>query len=214
MKIAIVKELMSDSVQDDVKSAVMNAANFLESQGAEIREVSMPVLPYAAPAYFCIASAQAVSALSRFDGVKYGLRGEGATYDERLRDSRTRGFGDEVKRRLLLGNYVLCGENMSDYFNKAQAVRQQVIAEFDAVFADCGAIISPTSMRTAFLSDEPSDYVKIYSSTLYTVPMNLAGLPCISVPVGNAGISITAKKFDDTAVLRIARLIEEGGVQS
>jgi aspartyl-tRNA(Asn)/glutamyl-tRNA(Gln) amidotransferase subunit A len=215
-KIAVVKEWLTDAVEPPVMSAITQTIELLKSQNMEIVELSMPTLPLAAPAYFCLASAEGVSALSRFDGVKYGLKGEGATYDAQLRDSRTRGFGDEVKRRLMLGNFVLSGENMTDYYRKSQAIRRQIIREFDEVFAKADAIISPTSFRTAFELSEPSDYVKIYSSTLYTVPMNLAGLPCVSVPVGNltggspVGISITGRKFDEAAILQIASTIEGG----
>jgi aspartyl-tRNA(Asn)/glutamyl-tRNA(Gln) amidotransferase subunit A len=220
LKIALIKELLTDSVETHVKSAVMGAAERLREQGAEVSEVSLPILDYAAPAYFTLASAEAVSALSRFDGMKYGLRGEGATYEEQLCDSRTRGFGKEVKRRIMLGNFVLSGENMETYFRKALAIKQQTAHDFDEIFTKADVIISPTSMRTAFNLDEPSDFVKIYSSTLYTVPMNLAGLPCISTPCNQPvgfskenmpiGLSVTGKKFDEATILQVARCIEEG----
>jgi len=210
LKIAIVKELLSESVESNVKAAVMNTIDKLKEQGAVVTEVTMPILPFAAPAYFCLASAQAVSALSRFDGVRYGLKGEGISYDEQLRDSRTKGFGDEVKRRLMLGNFVLSGENMEAYYRKSLAIKQQVVREFDEVFAGCDVIISPTSMRTAFDINEPSDYVKIYSSTMYTVPMNLAGLPSVSTPVNMAGVQITGRKFDESTILQVAHAIEGG----
>jgi len=213
LKIAIVKELFTDSVDENVRKAISATIKNLEEQGAVVAEATMPILPYAAPAYFCLASAEGASALSRFDGVKYGLRGEGTTYDERLRDSRTRGFGDEVKRRIMLGNFVLSGDNMETYFRKALAIKQQIVREFDEVFAKADVIISPTSMRTAFSIDEPSDFVKIYSSTLYTVPMNLAGLPSISTPVATdslpCGLSITGKKFDEATILQVADSIEK-----
>jgi aspartyl-tRNA(Asn)/glutamyl-tRNA(Gln) amidotransferase subunit A len=210
LKIALVKEFLTDVTEPAVTAAISKVIDLLKERGAEITELSMPVLPFAAPAYFCLASAEGVSALSRFDGVKYGLKGEGATYDEQLRDSRTRGFGDEVKRRIMLGNFVLSGDNMETYYRKAQAVKQQVIREFDEVFAKADVVISSTSMRTAFLLDEPSDYVKIYSSTLYTVPMNLAGLPCISTPVGNVGVSVTGKRLDEATILQVADIVEKG----
>ncbi|MCL1789483.1 MAG: Asp-tRNA(Asn)/Glu-tRNA(Gln) amidotransferase subunit GatA [Oscillospiraceae bacterium] len=220
LKIALIKELFTDSVEENVKSAVMNAVEFLKSQGAEITEVSVPVLEYAAPAYFVLSSAEGASALSKFDGVKYGLKGEGASYDEQLRDSRTRGFGDEVKRRIVLGNFVLSGDNMDDYFRKALAVKQQVIREYDEVFAKADVVISPTAMRSAFRLDEPSELVKIYSSTLYTVPANLSGLPCVSVPCNRSddfgkeklpvGLSVTGKKFSEATILQVADCIEKG----
>lgn len=213
LKIAIVKELFTDAVEVNVKSAVLGVIESLKGLGAEVVEVSLPNLQYAAPAYFCLASAEAVSSLSRFDGVKYGLKGEGVTYDEQLRDSRTRGLGDEVKRRLMLGNFVLSGDNMESYFRKSLAIKQQLSRDFDDVFTKADVVISPTSMRTAFSIDEPSDFVKIYSSTLYTVPMNLAGLPCVSAPIKTegtpAGVSITGKKFDEATILQVADCIEK-----
>ena len=211
-KIALVKELFTDSVEANVKTAIVETVELLKGLGAEVIEASMPSLQYAAPAYFALSAAEGVSALSRFDGVKYGLKGNGASYDEQLRDSRTRGFGDEVKRRIMLGNFVLSGENMEDYFRKALAVKQQIMCEYDEVFSKADVVVSPTSMRTAFAIDEPSDYVKIYSSTLYTVPANLAGLPSVSVPCNTTGmpvgLSITGRKFDEAGVLKIAGCVE------
>jgi aspartyl-tRNA(Asn)/glutamyl-tRNA(Gln) amidotransferase subunit A len=205
LRVALVRELFTESVDENVRAQVTAKIDLLRKHGAIVSEVSMPILPYAAPAYFCLASAEAVSAMARYDGVKYGLRGEGATYDEQLRDSRTRGFGDEVKRRILLGNLVLSGENMQTYYRKATMIRQQVIREFDGVFADADVIISPTSARTAFELSEPSDYVKIYASTMYTVPMNLAGLPCAATGY----VSVTGRKFDDATVLKVADWLEK-----
>ncbi|MCL2071012.1 MAG: Asp-tRNA(Asn)/Glu-tRNA(Gln) amidotransferase subunit GatA [Oscillospiraceae bacterium] len=216
VKIALIKELFTEAVEVNVKSAVMDTVELLRSRGAEIIEVSIPVLQYAAPAYFALASAEGVSALSRFDGVRYGLKGNGAVYDEQLRDSRTRGFGEEVKRRIMLGNFVLSGDNMDNYFRKALAVKQQIIREYDEIFTKADAVVSPTSMRTAFSLDEPSDFVKIYSSTLYTVPANLAGLPSVSTPCGKdkatnlpIGVSITGKRFDESTILQIADFLEK-----
>jgi aspartyl-tRNA(Asn)/glutamyl-tRNA(Gln) amidotransferase subunit A len=224
LKIAVIKELINDSTEIDVKNAVAAAVEMLQSQGAEVSEVSMPILEYSAPAYFALSSAEAVSALSRFDGVKYGLRGNGASHDEQIRDSRTRGFGDEVKRRIMLGNFVLSGDNIETYFRKALAIKQQISFEFDSLFKKFDAAIFPTSMRTAFSIDEPSDFVKIYSSTLYTVPANLAGLPCVSTPIKISyvqsgktaapvclpvGLSITGKKFGEATILQIADCIEQ-----
>jgi len=220
LKIALVKELFTESVNKNVRNAVIAAVDFLKSQGAEVVEVSMPVLGLAAPAYFAISSAEAASALARFDGVKYGLQGDGTTYDEQLRDSRTRGFGDEVKRRVLLGNFVLSGENIDTYFRKALSVKQRVKADFDELFRKADVVISPTSMRTAFDISEPSDFVKIYSSTLYTVPANLAGLPSISTPCNIStkysrenmpiGMSIMGRKFDEATILQVADCVERG----
>jgi aspartyl-tRNA(Asn)/glutamyl-tRNA(Gln) amidotransferase subunit A len=218
LKIAIISELFTQAVDVNVRDSINNLIKKFEAAGAFVSEVSLPTVALSAPAYFCLSSAQGVAALSRFDGFKYGLRGQGATYDEQLRDSRTRGFGEEVKRRLLIGNYVLSGNNMELYYKKAQSIRQQICREFDEVFTKADVIISPTSVRSAFSLDEPSDFVKIYSSTMYTVPMNLAGLPCVSTPCNNStnfnngempiGVSVTGKRFDEATVLQIADFVE------
>lgn len=134
MKIAMPKEFYSDDIDDEVKTHVMNAAKTLEAQGAKLVECSIPGLKYAIPAYYLIACAEAASNLSRFDGIKYGFRGEGRTFEELIRDSRSKGFGEEVKRRILLGNYALSSGYYDAYYKKALALKQQIIKEYNAVF--------------------------------------------------------------------------------
>ena len=126
MKIALPKEFFADSTDDEVKNAVLAAAKKYEEMGATLVDCSMKSLKYAVSAYYLVASAEAASNLSRFDGIKYGLRGEGRTFDEMIRDSRTRGFGDEVKRRILLGNYALSSGYYDAYYLKALALKQQM----------------------------------------------------------------------------------------
>ena len=215
-RIAIVTELMSDLVSDEVAEAVHYIVKILKNMGCSVTEVSLPILQYSAPAYIAISCAEAVSALSRYDGIKYGLRGNGNGYEEMLRDSRTRGFGEEVKRRLLLGNYVLSGANMTELFDKSVAIKQQTERDFCGVFADCDVVISPTTTRLAFGVEEPYDAATAYASMICTTPMSLAGLPCANAPCRGLGgmpigISVTGNKFDDATVLQVANVIEQIG---
>ncbi|MDR0196903.1 MAG: aspartyl/glutamyl-tRNA amidotransferase subunit A [Oscillospiraceae bacterium] len=213
---ALPKELFTDDVNGGVRAAVLNAAKELEKNGVKLIEVSIPSLLYATAAFMIIACAQAVPALSRFGESKSGLRGEGATPDERVRDSRTRGFGEEVKRRVMLGNFALSGDDI--YLRKALAVRQRLNREFDGVFEKIksGAIISPTFPCVAYKIDENQDLAASYSTSMYTAPMNLTGLPCVSVPCGKdkdglpVGMSITGRKFDEAVILQIADFCENG----
>ena len=155
MKIAMPKEFYSDDIDDEVKTHVMNAAKTLEAQGAKLVECSIPGLKYAIPAYYLIACAEAASNLSRFDGIKYGFRGEGRTFEELIRDSRSKGFGEEVKRRILLGNYALSSGYYDAYYKKALALKQQIIKEYNAVFDLADVILTPTLFATIFF-----DYFK------------------------------------------------------
>ncbi|MCL2634272.1 MAG: aspartyl/glutamyl-tRNA amidotransferase subunit A [Oscillospiraceae bacterium] len=213
IKIAVVKEFFPDDLDSSVKQAVMNTVTELEKAGAVVVETSVPTLEYAAAASFVISSAEGVTAMSRYDGVKYGLRGEGYTYDEQIRDSRTRGFGMEVKRRLMLGNYTLIGENYNEFFRKSLAIKQQLCREFDEVLDNADVIISPTTASTAFKTDEVINPAKLYSSAMYSVPANMTGLPCVSSPCNKAGmpvgVSVTGRKFDELRILQIADYIEK-----
>ncbi len=141
MKIALPKEFFAEGVDDAVKTAVMSAAHELEKQGAVLVECSMPGLKYAIPAYYLIACAEAASNLSRFDGIKYGFRGEGRTFEELIRDSRSRGFGEEVKRRILLGNYALSSGYYDAYYKKALALKQEIIRQYNQIFEQADVIL-------------------------------------------------------------------------
>ena len=211
MKIAMPKEFYSDDIDDEVKTHVMNAAKTLEAQGAKLVECSIPGLKYAIPAYYLIACAEAASNLSRFDGIKYGFRGEGRTFEELIRDSRSKGFGEEVKRRILLGNYALSSGYYDAYYIKAQQVRRLIAEEFDHIFAEnCDVIAAPVSTDAAFRFDDKSDPLSLYLSDLYTVPGSLAGLPSMSVPCGMSpdnlpfGLQLIAPKCKEARLLRTA----------
>ncbi len=153
MKIALPKEFFAEGVDDAVKTAVMSAAHELEKQGAVLVECSMPGLKYAIPAYYLIACAEAASNLSRFDGIKYGFRGEGRTFEELIRDSRSRGFGEEVKRRILLGNYALSSGYYDAYYKKALALKQEIIRQYN---------------QTANLRIVEALFIGIYGMAFYT----------------------------------------------
>lgn len=215
IKIALPKEFYGDAVDAEVKDAVMNAAKVFEEQGAVLVDCEMPSLTYGIPAYYLIACAEAASNLSRYDGIKYGLRGSGKNYKEMILDSRNRGFGDEVKRRILLGNYALSSGYFDAYYRKACALRQRIIAEYNAIFDKADAVLTPTAPSAAYkIGSQDSDPVKMYTADILTVPVNIAGLPGISVNCGSSGeglpigMSIVGRKFDESTLLQLADAFE------
>lgn len=216
-KIGVPKEFFASGIDDGVKEAVMNAARFYESLGAELIEVSMPTLKYAVSAYYLLACAEASSNLSRFDGVKYGYRSENAdSYESLVRRSRSEGFGREVKRRILLGTYALSSGYYDAYYKKAMAVRQQLRREHEEIFSKCSVLLTPTAPTTAYKCNENiDDPVKMYLADICTVTANIAGIPSVSVPCGQdkgglpIGFSISARQFGDAAVLRFADCYEK-----
>ena len=216
MKIALPKEFFADSTDDEVKNAVLAAAKKYEEMGATLVDCSMKSLKYAVSAYYLVASAEAASNLSRFDGIKYGLRGEGRTFDEMIRDSRTRGFGDEVKRRLLLGNYALSSGYYDAYYLKALALKQQIIKEYNEIFENADVILTPTAPTVAYkIGEQETDPVKMYLADICTVTGNIASLPAISVPCGyNAdgmpiGMSLVGRKWDEATLIQTADAFEK-----
>ncbi len=219
MKIALPKEFYAEGVDEAVKDAVMNAAHELEKQGAVLVECSMPGLKYAIPAYYLIACAEAASNLSRFDGIKYGFRGEGRTFEELIRDSRSRGFGEEVKRRILLGNYALSSGYYDAYYKKALALKQEIIRQYNRIFEQADVILTPTAPTPAYkIGSQDSDPVKMYQADICTVTVNIAKLPGVSTTCGYTesglpiGMSIIGKRFDETTILQCADAFEQGFV--
>ena len=217
MKIALPKEFYAEGVDDIVKNTVMNAAKELEKQGAVLVDCSIPGLKYAIPAYYLIACAEAASNLSRFDGIKYGFRGEGRTYEELIRDSRSKGFGEEVKRRILLGNYALSSGYYDAYYKKALALKQEIIKEYNDVFENADVILTPTAPTPAYkIGAQDNDPVKMYQADICTVTVNIAKLPGISTTCGYTaeglpiGMSIIGKRFDETTILQCADAFEQG----
>ena len=215
IKIAMPKEFFADEIDSEVREAVLEAAKSLEAKGAKLVECSMPSLKYAIPAYYLIACAEAASNLSRFDGIKYGYRGEGATFEELIRDSRTRGFGEEVKRRILLGNYALSSGYYDAYYKKALALKQEIIKEYNELYSVADVTLTPTAPTVAYrIGEQEKDPVKMYLADICTVTVNIAGLPAISTTCGYdkagmpIGMSFVGKRFDETTILQLADAFE------
>lgn len=216
MKIGVPKEYMGEGVGEDAKNAVLEALKVLESLGAEWEEVSLPHSAYALPAYYIISSAEASSNLSRYDGVHFGYRSEDAkNLDEIYRKSRAEAFGTDVKRRILLGTYTLSAGHYEEYYKKAQQARMLVAEDFAAVFKKYDVIISPSSPTPALkIGEEPEDIVTKYMGDILTTPINLAGVPAISVPCGFSnglplGLQIIGNHFDEATIYKVAHAYEQ-----
>lgn len=216
LRIAVPKEYLGEGVDAKVKETVLDALKVLEGMGAMWEEVSLPHTEYAVATYYLLASSEASSNLARFDGVRYGQRVDhnGSLLDL-YHESRSRGFGDEVKRRIMLGTYALSSGYYDAYYLKAQKVRTLIKQDFDQVFEKYDVIIGPTAPTTAFkLGTQVDDPLTMYLNDILTIPVSLAGVPAISVPCGFAegmpvGMQIIGKAFDESAVLRVAHAYEQ-----
>lgn len=186
LKIGVPKEFFGDGLNDEVKTAVLNAVEYYKKLGCEIVDVSLPSLEYAVSAYYLISSAEAASNLSRFDGIKYGLRsGLGEDFNDLIKNSRREGFGQEVKRRIMLGNYALCSGYYDAYYKNATRIRTQIRNEYSDIFSKCDVMLTPTAPTTAYkIGEQENDPVKMYLADIYTVTVNIAGLPAISTTCG------------------------------
>jgi len=187
----------------------------LETAGAKIVSVSLPHTEYAIGIYYIIASAEASSNLARYDGVRYGLRHESSDMNEMFTQTREAGFGSEVKRRIMLGTYVLSSGYYGAYYDKAQRVRRLLRQDFETAFKQVDALITPTTQDTAFKRGEKmNDPLAMYLNDIYTVSVNLAGLPAMSIPAGFApnglpvGLQIIAPAFQEETIFKIGNLIE------
>lgn len=216
MKIAIPQEFFADGINEEIKASVLKAADEYKSMGAEIVECKMPSLKYAVPAYYLLACAEAASNLSRYDGIKYGHRTVQAdSYEELIKKSRSEGFGDEVKRRILLGNYALSSGYYDAYYRKALALRQLIRNEYSSIFEKCDVILTPTTPTTAYTPEMTSDPVQMYQADICTVTVNIAGLPAVSTTCGYnkdgmpIGMSVIGKKFDEATVLQVSAAFEQ-----
>ncbi len=217
MKIGVAKEYFGDGLDDEVRGAVEAAIDKLKGLGCEIVPVSLPHTPYAIPAYYLIATAEASANLARYDGVRYSYRARGVkTLSEMYRRSRDEGFGAEVKRRIMLGTYALSAGYYDAYYLKAQKVRTLLTRDFEEAFCKVDAIVTPTSPTAAFrLGEKSNDPLAMYLADIYTVTADLAGIPGISVPCGETreklpiGLQILGKHFDESAILRIAHAYEQ-----
>src|SRR5699024_10071538 len=185
LRIAVPKQFLGEGVSDEIKESVQNALQMFELLGATWEEVNLPHLDYADAAYYVIANGEASSSLARYDGVRYGHRSDNATnMIDMLKQSRAEGFGEEVKRRILLGTTVLSGDYNAAYFRKAQQVRTLIANDFKAAFEHYDVIVGPTTPTPAFQFGEQANPLTMYMNDMLTVPVNLAGLPAISVPSG------------------------------
>ncbi len=216
LKIGVPKEYMGEGVDSQVKEKIMDAMKVLEGLGAIIEEVSLPHTEYAVPTYYILAPSEASSNLARYDGVRYGVRADSAeNLLEMYKKTRSEGFGAEVKRRIMLGTYALSSGYYDAYYLKAQKVRTLIKQDFENVFEKYDLILGPTVPTTAFkMGEKISDPLTMYVNDILTVPVNLAGLPAISVPAGfvnglPVGLQLIGKHFDETTILRAAHAFEQ-----
>ena len=211
--VAVPEELLGEAVEDGVRAKFEDALDTLRDEGATVQEVSMPSLEKALAAYYVIAMGEASSNLARFDGVRYGPGGDGDGWNEAFADARAR-FGDEVKRRVMLGTYALSEGYYGDYYDKAQNARALVRRDFEGVLDEADVVASPTMPLTPFeIGEALDDPMQMYLADANTTPVNLAGVPSISVPAGRAdglpvGLQLTAGRFEETKLLRVARAFE------
>lgn len=217
LKIGIPKEYFGEGIDSQVKESVMKAVKEFELQGAVIKEISLPSTEYAINTYYIIASAEASSNLARFDGVKYGYRT--SEYDglvDMYEKTRSEGFGDEVKRRIMLGTFVLSSGYFDAYYKKAKRVQNQISQEFSNAFKECDIIATPTVPASAFkIGENIGDPIKMYYNDVCTVTVNIAGLPAISLPCGKdsagmpMGLQLIGDKFSEQTLLNTAYTYEK-----
>ena len=222
-RIALPKEYFGEGLAPEVKAAVLDAAKKLEALGAQIVELSMPSLKAALPAYYVISSSEASSNLARFDGVKYGFRAQQYDSVEELYcNTRSEGFGAEVKRRIMLGTFALSSGYYDAYYKKALQVRTLIVQEFQQMFERCDAVLAPVAPTTAYrIGEKRTNPLEMYLGDVYTVPVNIAGLPALSMPCGKdaeglpIGMQLIGKAFEEQELYQIAYALEaalqEGG---
>ena len=216
MKIGIPKEYRLDTVPAEIKSAWDKSADLLKEQGAEIVEISLPHTKYAVSTYYIVAPAEASANLARYDGVRYSHRtAENVTsLDDMYQKTRAEGFGEEVRRRILVGTYVLSAGYYDAYYTKAQKVRTLISNDFKTAFETVDAILTPTAPTTAFAVEDALTPVEMYMGDVFTIPTSMAGLPGISVPVAKAenglpiGMQLIGKAFDEETVIKVADALE------
>ena len=217
LKVGLPKEYFVEGIEPEVKEKVLEAVKKLESLGVEVVEISLPHTEYAVETYYIIAPAEASSNLGRFDGVRYTYRAKDYKgLVDMFCKTRARGFGDEVKRRIMIGTYTLSAGYYDAYYLKAQKVRTLIYQDFEKAFEEVDFIVTPTSPTTAFkLGEKTADPIKMYLSDIFTIAVNLAGLPAISIPCGfdkkrlPIGLQIIGKAFDEATILNVANVLEK-----
>lgn len=218
LRIGVPKEYFGEGLDPEIRSAIDGVLAGLKTMGCVVKPVSLPHTKYAIPTYYVIATAEASSNLSRFDGVRFGLRAaEAKTLSEMFRKTRDEGFGAEVKRRILLGTYALSAGYYDAYYRKAQQVRTLLARDFLAAFAEVDVLVAPVTPTAAFkLGEKTDDPVKMYLEDIYSVAASLAGICGASVPCGKKanglpiGVQVMGKHFDEATMLRVARAVERG----
>jgi len=217
-KVGIPNEYRMDGTDEEILKSWDDGIAWLKDAGAEVVEVSLPHTKYALPAYYIVAPAEASSNLARYDGVRYGLRDlpDGAGLQDMYAATRAAGFGDEVKRRILIGTYVLSAGFYDAYYTQAMKVRTLIQKDFEAAFEKCDMILAPTTPTAAFaLGDKVDDPLSMYLNDVFSVPASLAGLPAMSVPAGlnkdglPLGLQLIGPAFDEQAVLNAGLAIEQ-----
>ena len=215
-KIGIPKEYRVDGMPKEIEDLWTKGIEYIKECGAATIDISLPHTSYALPAYYIVAPAEASSNLARYDGVKYGFRSEGENLIDMYERTRSEGFGNEVKRRIMIGTYVLSSGYYDAYYLKAQKVRKLIKNDFDEAYKKVDAILTPSTPSSAFkIGEKTNDPVSMYLNDIFTVPVNLAGLPGISIPAGldkkgyPLGLQIIGKAFDEQNLLNIAYAMEE-----
>ena len=215
-KIGIPKEYRVENMPEEIEDLWRKGIEYVKECGAKVIDISLPHTNYALPAYYIVAPAEASSNLARYDGVKYGFRSKGENLIDMYERTRSEGFGEEVKRRIMIGTYVLSSGYYDAYYLKAQKVRQLIKKDFDEAYKKVDAILTPSTPSSAFkIGEKTNDPVSMYLNDIFTVPVNLAGLPGISIPAGldkkgyPLGLQIIGKPFDEQSILNIAFSMEE-----
>jgi aspartyl-tRNA(Asn)/glutamyl-tRNA(Gln) amidotransferase subunit A len=215
LRVGVPKEYQLDGTPPEISALWEQGIAWLKDAGCSIHPISLPHTKYALPTYYIVAPAEASSNLARYDGVRFGLRVPGEDLDELYANTRAEGFGAEVRRRILIGTYVLSAGYYDAYYLKAQQVRAKILGDFTAAFRDVDVVLTPTTPSAAFAQGEKmDDPVTMYLNDVFTVTANLAGLPGVSVPAGldaqglPLGLQLIGKPFDEATMLRAARAIE------
>ena len=215
-KIGIPKEYRVDGMPKEIDELWEKGIKIIKENGGKIVEISLPNTNYALPTYYIVAPAEASSNLARYDGVKYGFRSKGENLIDMYEKTRSEGFGDEVKRRIMIGTYVLSSGYYDAYYLKAQKVRRLIKNDFDEAYKKVDAILTPSTPSSAFkIGEKLNDPVSMYLNDIFTVPINLAGLPAISIPAGHdkkgypLGLQVIGKAFDEQSILNIAFALEK-----
>ena len=222
LRVGIPKEYRADGMSSEIEALWSKGAQWLKEQGAEIVEISLPHTKYALPAYYIVAPAEASSNLARYDGVRYGLRVPGDDIVEMYENSRAAGFGPEVQRRIMIGTYVLSAGYYDAYYVRAQKIRTLIKRDFEQAWAKVDVVLTPATPSPAFAPGEISDPVQMYLNDIFTVTVNMAGLPGIAVPAGVSsdglplGLQLIGKAFEEETLFKTAAAIEQvaGGYQA